>query len=372
LFRTGKRLIALTGFLAIAGVGLAACGGGPNTLALAGSDTTFDAMNAISNSFNAGPSADTASNIPPTLASGQTFNVPSDKRCPTKTYDGNGTNPPPNGSTAGINALNADTTGCIDIARSSRDRRDTDPANLEFYAFARDAVSWAHYPNACQGGDTGPAGCAPSNLTQDQLKGIYLCTEPGGVPLFTNWNQVGGDNATINRYLPQLGSGTLSFFETKVLGLSSSQQGVLDDSACATKPLRVQENTGTAIVPLKSRAIVPYSFAQWTSQANGAVTDVRGGILIGQINGVSASATTIANDTFLGVRYVNNVVKTGSPSYAAAIQFVGVNAGGNGFLCTDDSTKNNTLTHYGFVLNPLAPAGAGLPNSRCRKNPAPL
>ena len=371
MFRTGKRLIILIGFSVIAALGLTACGGGPNALALVGSDTTFDVMNVLSNQFNGTPSADTAYNVPPVLTGSQTFNVGSDKRCGAQQYNST-SNPPPNGSSAGISALNADTLGCIDIARSSRDKRDTDPDNLQFFAYARDAVTWARWANACPGSDTGPAGCAPTDLSQDELKGIYLCDQPGGIPAFTNWNQVGGDNGGIVRYLPQAGSGTLSFFETKILGLSSAQQGHLDGDQCLFPPTRVQENAGNQVMSFKARAIFPYSFAQWTAQAGGVVPDIRGGALLGTIDGVAASDTTIANDTFLGVRYVNNVVKTGSPSFAAAVKFVGVDSGGPGFLCANTASVNNVIQQYGFVLNPVGPTGGGLPNSRCRLNPAPL
>jgi phosphate transport system substrate-binding protein len=372
LLRTGMRLIGLVGFAAISVVGLAACGGGPNTLALVGSDTTLDVMGPISTQFNNTASADTASNVPSVLTGSQTFTVPSDKRCAAKTYD-SGANKPPNGSGAGISALVADSTGCIDIARSSRGRSASDPASLEFYAFAKDAVSWARFPVACPGGDVAPAGCAPTNLTQDQLKGIYLCDQPGNVPKFTNWNQVGGDSEPIARYLPQTGSGTLSFFETRILGLTSAQQGVLDGTGCATQPTRIEENHGNQVpVADRDNGILPYSFAQWTAQSNGTITDDRAGATLGQINGVTPNATNVNNNTFLGRRYVYNVAKTGSPSYAAAIQFIGVNSSGNGYLCTDDATKNSTLTQYGFILNSFAPAGSGLPNSRCRKDPTPL
>jgi phosphate transport system substrate-binding protein len=361
LFRTrGIRLIGVVGFAALSAVGLAACGGGPNTLALVGSDTIVDVMGPLSTQFNSGPSADTASNVPSVITSGS-FTVPSDKRCAAKTY--NAGSPPPNGSGAGITALVADTTGCIDIARSSRGRSATDPASLEFYAFAKDAVSWAKFP-----------GSAPANLTQDQLKGIYLCTEPGGLPKFTNWNQVGGTANPIIRYLPQVGSGTLSFFETKVLGLTSAQQGVLDGSSCATAPIRFEENHGNQILPAgnRNKAILPYSFAQWTAQANAVIPDDRAGSTLGQINGKPANATTINSGTFLGRRWVYNVVKTGSQSYAAAVDFVGVDAGGNGFLCADTPSVQATIAQYGFVTNSLAPAGPGLPNSRCRKDPTAL
>jgi phosphate transport system substrate-binding protein len=240
-------------------------------------------------------------------------------------------------------------------------------------------VSWGHFPNACPGGDAGPAGCAPNNLSQAQLQGIYICDQGSGAtkaPKFTNWAQVGGDNEPIRRYLPQTGSGTLSFFETRILGLSSAQQGVVDDSNCTVKPIRRQENDGTQIdASVKAFSIVPYSFAQWTAQANGAVTDIRGGVLLGSINGVAPNAFSITANTFLGTRYVYNVAKTGSPSYARAINFMGVRpsgSGGNGFICADSSSVQSAISHYGFVPLPLASAGAGLPNSRCRKNPAPL
>src|SRR6478672_1298601 len=105
------RLIGVVGFAAISAVGLAACGGGPNTLALVGSDTIVDVMNPISNQFNATASADTASNVPSVLTGTQTFTVPSDKRCGEQTYN-SGANKPPNGSGAGITALINASAGC--------------------------------------------------------------------------------------------------------------------------------------------------------------------------------------------------------------------------------------------------------------------
>jgi hypothetical protein len=67
---------------------------------------------------------------------------------------------------------------------------------------------------------------------------------------------------------------------------------------------------------------------------------------------------------------VFNVVRTDGPSYQDAVDFVGVDNGGNGYLCTNDSAKNNIITQYGFVLLPNAAAGGGVTTtSRCRKNP---
>jgi phosphate transport system substrate-binding protein len=367
------RFGAVVGALVLGGSLLAACQDSGHVINLVGSDTTNNVMKDFANYYNNHvPSGEDNKvyNTPPVLTGSSTFTVNGNKTgdgpCTSGfTYDSSG-NKPPNGSSSGINALlNEDQgSGCTDVARSSRGRSGTDPSTLEFYAFAKDAVTWAHW--------TG--GNSPSNLTQDQLKGIYLCDQPGGLPRFTNWNQVGGTNHSIHRYLPQLGSGTLSFFETRILGLTSAQQGVLDDSSCATAPTRIEENTGNQVAASEQDfAILPYSFANYTAQALGTDPDVRGGSSMGSINGIAPSATTINNKTFLGIRWVYNVLKTSSPDYDAALQVVGVStAHGNSLLCADNSAVQTIISNHGFVNNPVFSAGPGLPNSRCRKNPTPL
>ena len=120
----------------------------------------------------------------------------------------------------------------------------TDPATFEYYGFAKDAVSWAHFP-----------GNAPADLTVEQLRAIYSCVA-------TNWNQVGGQDATIVRYLPPTGSGTRSFFVGTVLGAEPSTD-------CGTVKT-AGENDGSA-VPAEDRdtAILPYSVAQWWRRPTG-------------------------------------------------------------------------------------------------------
>lgn len=348
---------------------LAGCGPTPQSLALVGSDTTVGVMGNLANFYNThtgsnqpNANSDTVTNVLPVLASGQSQAVPGDNQCGAFSYSNPG-NLPPNGSSAGISALTGDGTNCnVDMARSSRGRSGTDPSTIDFYAYAIDAVSWAHYSG----------GNAPSNLTQAQLQGIYLCTN-GGNPTITNWNQVGGANGAIVRYLPQTGSGTLSFFETKILGLSSAQQGVLDDSSCNVHPIRIEENSGNQVAAGdKPNAILPYSFANWTAQSNGISPDIRGGAVLGSINGVAPSTTTISNGTFFGRRYVYNVIKQSDKSLAAAINFAGVDSTHNGWMCNGNSQVGFTLLAFGFTPLPMAPAGPGLPNSSCRKNPTPL
>jgi phosphate transport system substrate-binding protein len=364
------RLVAVGAVAIMGGALLTGCTPAKAGLGVAGSFTTNGVMDNLAfrysgNPNGANPNSDPAYDIPATVFTGsQSYDLPNDgQSCPGIHYSTS--NQPPNGSGAGISALINDTNGCIDIARSSRGRSGSDPANIDFYAFAIDGVSWSGYAG----------GKAPVNLTQAQLQGIYLCTN-GGRPAITNWNQVGGQTGSIIRYLPQVNSGTLAFFETRILGLSSAQQGVLDDSACQTKPIRIQENSGDQVVSgFRPFAINPYSFADWTAQKNGVLPDHRGGSFLGAVNGVGpapASTQEGCGPCFLGRRYVYNVLKQGSRNFDNALNFAGVDSSHNGWLCNNSDTVRFVIAGFGFVPLNVAPAGSGLPNSTCRKNPTPL
>jgi phosphate transport system substrate-binding protein len=349
---------------------LAACGPTPAKVALVGSDTTAGVMGVIAQRYNAkddgsNANGDTVYNVPPVLTGSQTYTIPAGGSCTTDITYNSTSNKPPNGSSAGITALSSDTNGCLDVARSSRGRGASDSSTLDFYAYAIDGVTWSRFSNN-----------APANLSQAQLQGIYLCTN-GGNPTITNWSQVGGANQPIVRYLPQTGSGTLSFFETRILGLSSAQQGVLDDTSCNSRPLRIEENSGNQVSGFVAADVIyPYSVANWNAQKNGVQPDIRGGAILGNINGIAPNTTTegesCGGTCFLGRRYVYNVIKQGSPDLAASINFAGVDASHNGYLCNNVGAVIFTLTAYGFVPLPNAPAGPSLPNSTCRKNPTPL
>ena len=342
-------------------------------LNVVGSDTTSSYMGGVAPGFNADPAANPNAHIvrntPPTLPNPGSFAIPSDFNaqynlgCPAFSYTNPG-NLPPNGSSSGINALLADTQTCVDIARSSRGRG-SEGANIDFWAFATDGVSWSEF-----------GGVAPATLTLAQIRGIYLCDQPGGNPLFTNWNQVGGLNAPIKRFLPQTGSGTLSFFESKVLGLSSAQQGVLDDSACTGNPLppRVQENQGSAVPAVdRPNAILPYSYGVWTAQSAGSEPDTRAGAVLGSINGVAPTITSVGvNGAFFAKRYVYNVVKNTALTLAPSLEFMGVQTNKVGYICQNNFNANLSKALFGFVPLSNSATGPGLPNSTCRKNPTPL
>lgn len=196
-------------------------------------------------------------------------------------------------------------TAYIDFARSSRASKTTDCTGLHFVAYARDGisveasdtaspVSGIHLMNNPDPLCTGLGYC----LSQAQVKGIYAtCT-------ITNWNQVGGNTATIQIYTPQSGSGTRSQFETFL--------GISDSSVCITadgQPLshaQVPENQNTGIASSDiSSFIFPFSFAIYHTEVN--PSGASGGFQLASIDGVTVDSTNIANGTFPYGRYIYNV-----------------------------------------------------------------
>ncbi|MBV9822970.1 MAG: substrate-binding domain-containing protein [Actinobacteria bacterium] len=117
----------------------------------------------------------------------------------------------PNGSGAGYNLLKADTnasgvgTGLVDFARASSPRG----VNALF-----DSVQIGNDP---LGMLTSSTTNATNGLSIAQLKNIYTCT-------VTNWNQVGSGAGTIVPLMPQIGSGTRSYFESAI-GVTDSTLG---------------------------------------------------------------------------------------------------------------------------------------------------
>jgi hypothetical protein len=246
--------------------------------------------------------------------------------------DGATGNLPPDGSSAGISALVADNgAGNIAYARSSRGRAGTDPTNIDFWAFALDAVTWASYP--------GTGSVAPTNLSATSIKNIYTC-------VWTNWSQVPGSTGSgpIDRYYPQVGSGTGKFFATLFLG------GVYPSNTGACPVTYAEENDGAQVVSDETAAghnpadaISPYSLAVWTAQGNAATGEqnVQGGSTLESVNNVTptlahvsetqaktnvtgdACSTSTSTTQFCGSRYVyhvtDQVLGTNHSAYQAAI-----------------------------------------------------
>jgi phosphate transport system substrate-binding protein len=382
LTRRAATLAACGGIAALTLSGCLQADATPQTIALAGSDTTQDVMGAIAASYNTDTTfntdPDTLVNIKSQEPGGVT--VAADAHCAAKTYR----TPPtgtevlaPNGSGAGRDALKASITagdGCIDVARSSGGPRaiPTDLATFEYYAYALDAVGWSS-----------ASAKAPTNLTLSQLKGIYNCT-------FTDWSQVGGAAGAIERYWPQAGSGTRSFFQSDVLGFDPT---TFSGASCPAVAL-TQENSGTEITAAgdQATAIVPYSAANWIAAARGTQADQRSGQVIKSLNGqalvtfpggvatpntagpVQESNVKLNNPVpaYPGIRYVFNVTDSTLPQWNQVIRFVGFenkpagdpDYGAASPLCS--GTKATTLTDYGFAPLDKTISSKNLQGSTCR------
>ncbi|MGP4013330.1 hypothetical protein [Streptomyces sp. 4N124] len=229
----------------------------------------------------------------------------------------------PNGSSAGIDALNADTAGCLDFARSSRKPANTTTADLTWIPFAKDAVTYAT--------DLGTESTVPTNLTKQQLIDLYTCDTdrlPGIEPL-----------------LPQANSGTRSFWLT-ALGITEAQVG-----SCVVQG--VQEHNGAGIT--EPNQLMPYSVAQWISQGKSlpGVPNRRGETRLRSINSVApttGSGSALAlNPNFVTefTRDVYNVVRSTQLTNAViADTFVGATSK----VC--GAAGDTVVSTYGFgVIN---------------------
>lgn len=250
----------------------------------------------------------------------------------------------PNGSGAGIGALNTGTvTGdghfCVDIGRSSRQITAAD-GSVTSVLLAEDAITWS--ANSTTN--------APATLTAANLQAIYNCTA-------TKWNQVGGTStATIVPVLPQGNSGTRQTF--------LSQIGVAAPGACVTNAdgtQAIEENEGNNAVFAGANApnvIAPFSVGSFISQKFLATSpDVTGNLVLKNINNVvpttgTGTATKI-NTAFPATffRGLFAVVRgtAGIPAYLQPL--LGTGAAGTGWACTATQAKAD-VTSQGFLATP--------------------
>ena len=277
--------------------------------------------------------------------------------------------PRPDGSSAGILSLDANTKDgshfCIDYARSSRGRASTDPGKgpggIVFVALAKDAVTFA----------TNATTNAPSNLTTAQLAKIYTCT-------VTNWSQVGGKNAPINAQLPQTSSGTRAFFLSAI--------GVATPGSCVNST--AEENEGVNSVLKGPNVIFPYSIGKYiaekfhsakcvnsactgspachpTSSQNKFGCDTHGNMVLRSINGTKPTTgtgtKTVINAKFTPkfVRTVYDVVRWAStkdniPKY---LEPFFSSAANKGWICSN-SRAHTDLINYGFLPTPFCGTGS--------------
>src|SRR4051794_8497825 len=165
-----------------------------NDIVGVGSDTTEFVMNKLATGFNS-HSVGGNKRLASFNATGTATIVP---------RDGADAIPRPNGSSAGIDALQAEPD--LSFARSSRGPNPTGDEGLLFFPYAKDTLGYVY---------SKPGSHVARNLGPKQLKAIYTCQK-------TNWKQFGMKAGHIHAKVPQAGSGTRSFFIASI-GIDETQ-----------------------------------------------------------------------------------------------------------------------------------------------------
>jgi ABC-type phosphate transport system substrate-binding protein len=351
-----------------------------------GSDTTQYVIDQISLNYNATVKKHNSAHpyffswdaVPPAHPLDTTQNINLKKGCPKELR--------PNGSSAGITALTTyasvksggKTYHCLDFARSSRPRKSTDPSGVggvEFVIFASDAVTYASATKTN----------VPNNLKLAQLKEIFGCTVPAAHGFAANtWGALLGKTAKgagqkIDPIVPQAGSGTLSFWMTTALGLTSTTEPTCGTAKNDTKvSQQPEENEGTwpgFLVKSKGKevanpnVIYPFSVGSFVAQAyhsripghkrtkseNLFGTDLTG---IFHLNGINGVAPTVkvkggraTNPKWNGTpfhRFLYNVVRYTANTAGHIPGNLEKFFGRKGFLCS--KKEHSVLTNYGFEI----------------------
>lgn len=322
---------------------------GNRQIALVGSDTTTPVMNALANDATA-------------LAIGGTRMVASFNATGSTTIDTHGGTLPactavarPDGSGAGrdaylasLNANGGAGDGCIQGFRSSSNGSGTYSPSLTYVPFATEAISFA-ITNVSN---------FPKNIPltgTSSIQGYFRCTAP---------NLVGGTVA-YKAMLPQNGSGTRGFWvgadaiNYAGAGITVPNSGPVPGAACIENGADengnvIQEHNGTQV---NNSEIVPFSVAQWGSQASGVIgTDVRGATRLGQIDSTNPFADNFSLQRPLFNGFSTALLNQSSPpagSDAAVIQ--ALFAGSGSQMCSNASA---VAIIKRFGLRPAANCGS--------------
>jgi len=351
------------------------------SIANAGSDVAYFMMNLIDGQYqasSANSNHDIITTIPPynTAPFPASVTVPADGVHPAFTWNSSSAaTTPPDGGSAGVAALENDTTGQIAFARATSSPKPGETGTDNFWAYALGAVDYVTFP-----GTDAPA----SGLDTAQLQGIYTCNPATQQPYFTNWDQVGGKPGGIVRYAPPVGAGTLSFFQSKLLG------GDTVDQNCAVSDLATRINQDDArdvSSEIFQNSIFVFEWADWRAQKDGFSPNLTNGSALGKfgINATSektpnASDVNETTNRYQGTRYIYNVdMKANHPASDKQQlndinRLIGVrpaNQGGPQYICSGKA--KNDIIKAGYVPLPkFATGGIGLPQSFCRLDPTPL
>lgn len=319
----------------------------------------------------------------------------------------------PNGSTDGLRALSASQNpasftwrftnnepaqpatftpraigGQVDIARVSSAPTLAGigtESDLAYVPMGRDAVTHATHASNTVAPSNIPLGTSTGQDTDGDgrrdltLRNIYALSpasanatftlEAGNTP-YTVGNTASG--AQIVPFIPQAASGTAAFWLSQVGGTLGSHVASTFSGGL------VQEHDGAVLAALPTRAIVPFSIAQWLAQSNSAslptdVTDRRNGAELGSVNGVApttvnSSGEPVLNSAFPISRTVyfvasNTRLESTNPADAQLQRFLRGAAGLGDNSNTVQSTGTTpaaewignhsaTITEYGFGALP--------------------
>jgi hypothetical protein len=372
--------------LGFAGAGLAV-GAGPaladpaNNYVAVGSNTTQDVMNAYADVVGDGVlgSFDAVTPISGSTYTANGVTGVNVEIAPGKTTSTSGTQnfcdfTRPDGSSAGIAALEYSINaafnpsglppapdpqpGCVDIARSSSGPTTVAGGDLVYMPFAFDAVTTVTGPTTSgvtetftQGTTTYTNYAVPetnitfgSDLTEQNLIDLFTSCiattvdAPGTTtPVATYWplgdttagqTTLPAGDTQVDLYIPQPGSGTLSFWAS-TLGFNKSSPPPCDhqsiqgsssggDGSATFAGDLVEENDGLPYLA-DPNGLGPFSIAQWLSQEVHGHNNRTLGTALNSlvVSGTAVAPTTgtgssmLLNTAFPIWRYVYNVVQTG-------------------------------------------------------------
>lgn len=225
-----------------------------------------------------------------------------------------GSIPRPNGSSAGIDALQS--TPSLSFARSSRGPRAGDEGTT-FYPYAVDRLSYIVAK---------PDTNAGLSLNNAQLRAIYTCER-------RSW----GEGTRIRAKVPQAGSGTRAFF-LSTIGVTEAE--IADaiaqrDNFCDVA--EVQENDPAPVIG-SPNAIAPFSFARFKTLPAGQKSQVR----------------YAGNAPFEVSRDVYNVIRTANTGSLG--QFFDESS----WICTN-ADANQVIQAQGFTRLPAGQCGVAIP-----------
>lgn len=304
--------LAMISLGAVAGAASADPVGTPalRALAGAGSDTTYNVMNGLSEVITIDGVKQIASYDP--IPSTSLISPKAAANCQNLTR--------PNGSTAGRNALIASLTpgnaieGCYDWARSSSlslSAVASATGGLTYIPFGVDAFTYAVAKDSA----------IPRDLTLNDVKSIYKCEVPEYQP-----------------YIPQAGSGTRQYW-LQQMGLT--EQTILSTYTCVKDVKNgsiIQEHDGRVLT--KSNEIAPFSIANFVAQGAGVQTDLRG---IADLGNMDAKSSLNPTTTSTLKRDVYNIIPTTKLTTAP---WSTVFVGSSSLVCSNPET----ITKYGYGL----------------------